>query len=191
MSPSASNPRTPGHRLIALGLTAAAIACNVPPAAQAHPEHPDRPTAPIVEVVAPVVDIRAGTQSLDQGISVETARGAARARLDSRVLFGRDSARLRPAARDRIKKVSAAFAPYRNGTIQIVGYTDDLGSAEHGLDLSRRRAQAVANVIRDRMPDTFKIVAFGRGEQHPAVPNTSEANRARNRRVVITLTTER
>ena len=68
------------------------------------------------------------------------------------------------------------------GRVSIVGYTDDLGSAHHGLVLSRQRAAAVARVLQpklDKADYTFRV--SGRGEADPAVPNTSEKNRKLNR----------
>jgi flagellar motor protein MotB len=73
------------------------------------------------------------------------------------------------------------------GKITIVGYTDDLGSAQHGLVLSRRRAAAVARVLRPNLDEAdYPFSVSGRGEADPAVPNTSEKNRKLNRRVELT-----
>jgi peptidoglycan-binding protein ArfA len=69
----------------------------------------------------------------------------------------------------------------------IVGYTDDLGSAQHGLVLSRRRAAAVARVLRPQLDKTdYTFSVSGRAEADPAVPSTSEKNRKLNRRVELT-----
>ena len=73
------------------------------------------------------------------------------------------------------------------GRVTIVGYTDDLGTARHGLVLSRRRAAAVARVLRPRLDKTdYSFKVSGRGEADPAVPNISERNRKLNRRVELT-----
>lgn len=67
------------------------------------------------------------------------------------------------------------------------GLTDDLGSAQHGLVLSRRRAAAVARVLRPQLDKSdYPFSVSGRGEADPAVPNTSEKNRKLNRRVELT-----
>ena len=68
-----------------------------------------------------------------------------------------------------------------------MGYTDDLGSAQHGLVLSRQRAAAVAGVLRPQLDQTdYPFSVSGRGEADPAVPNDSEKNRKLNRRVELT-----
>ena len=74
------------------------------------------------------------------------------------------------------------------GQITVTGYTDDLGSAAHGLHLSQRRAAAVAKLLDNSLGASWPtITVVGRGEADPAVPNTNEKNRQLNRRVVITV----
>ncbi len=67
---------------------------------------------------------------------------------------------------------------------QIAGHTDDVGSQRMNLQLSARRAQTVRNFLIktfDINPKRLETVHYG--ESRPAVPNTSAANRAINRRV--------
>lgn len=141
--------------------------------------------APVLPIVAPVLDIRTPTSDLQGYATVEHATGRARIRLDSTLLFGRDSARLRTGARRRIAEVARTMSARGPGQITVTGYTDDLGSAAHGRRLSRRRATAVADVFRDTLPDGYTYRVSGRGEANPAVPNTSETNRKKNRRVLV------
>ena len=67
--------------------------------------------------------------------------------------------------------------------IEIGGHTDSVGSEERNLDLSQRRAQAVADYFVARGVPGDSLVARGYGEARPRVPNTSARNRARNRRI--------
>src|SRR5215203_2150162 len=143
---------------------------------------------PVKDLETPSVDLHTGVSSLDGTVTVEGTRNGAKARIDATVLFGKDSAQLRPGARVRIRQVAKEFARKGPGKVRVVGYTDDLGPADHGLRLSLRRAGAVANTLTDLLPRTgYPMTAVGKGEQDPAVPNTSEANRRKNRRVVIIL----
>lgn len=143
---------------------------------------------PVFDLEAPSVDLHTGVSSLDGSVTVEDTRGGAKARIDATVLFGKDSAQLRPAARGLIRQVAKEFIRNGPGKVRVVGYTDDLGPADHGLRLSIHRAGAVANTLADLLPRSgYPMTAIGKGEQDPAVPNTSEANRRKNRRVVITL----
>ncbi len=181
MSPS-SNRRRLGLVLV----TAAAVVSVAVPAAAEPPSPPQIP--PGQPVTAPVLAIHAGWLDLRDGAVVEATERGGRSKLDATVLFGRDSARLRPGAAGSIRRVARHLRSFGAGTVTVTGYTDDLGTAAHGLDLSRRRARAVARVLRTELPaDPYRVVSVGKGERDPAVPNTSEANRRKNRRVVITL----
>ena len=67
--------------------------------------------------------------------------------------------------------------------IRIVGHTDDVGTDEDNQVLSEGRANSVRQAMIDRGIDASRIEAEGRGEKEPVVPNTSDDNRAKNRRV--------
>ena len=67
--------------------------------------------------------------------------------------------------------------------IEISAHTDDIGSAAYNLLLSNRRSQSVVNYLLDNNVDESRLVAKGYGAGSPLMPNTSEENRALNRRV--------
>ena len=72
--------------------------------------------------------------------------------------------------------------------IRVEGHTDDRADDAHNLDLSQRRAQAVADwLVAYGGIDPARLTVVGLGEASPAYPNDSDENRARNRRVVITV----
>jgi len=142
---------------------------------------------PVLEVVEPVLDIEFSSADVEGVARVEEQPDEIRVTLDSTVLFGRDSATLRDAAGQRLSEVADSLRDAGAGPVRIAGYTDDLGSAAHGLDLSRRRARAVAAKLRPQLPQgDFPFTVEGLGEADPAVPNESEKNRRLNRRVEIT-----
>lgn len=145
--------------------------------------------APVLRVIAPVRDILVNTADLRGEARVEVGPKQITVRLDSTVLFAKDSPRLRPAARARLREVAAQLSAKGPGRLLIIGYTDDLGSAQHGLVLSRRRAQSVAAALRPQLPaarDAFTVL--GRGEADPVVRNDSESHRRVNRRVELRFT---
>jgi outer membrane protein OmpA-like peptidoglycan-associated protein len=103
------------------------------------------------------------------------------------LLFDRDSAVLRPAARRIIEDLAGRLRAAAGGSVTVIGYTDNIGTARHGLILSRQRARAVADLLtRDLRGTPIRITAHGRGEQDPVVSNDTEQHRAQNRRVEIT-----
>lgn len=113
--------------------------------------------------------------------------GGTRLRLSGTVLFDRDSAVLRPAARRMIEDLAKRLRAAAGGSLAVIGYTDNIGTAQHGLILSKQRAQAVADHFARYLRGTpIRITADGRGELDPVAPNDSEQHRAQNRRVEIT-----
>ncbi len=71
--------------------------------------------------------------------------------------------------------------------IAVDGYTDSDGSNRYNKELSVKRAKAVAFALSSAGIDGAQISAKGFGEARPVVPNTSNVNKARNRRVEIVL----
>jgi len=75
----------------------------------------------------------------------------------------------------------------RDVTVSIIGFTCDLGTEAHNLALGERRAQYLSNSFKTSNTSLTSIVTKSGGETEPLVPNTSEDNRALNRRVTITI----
>jgi outer membrane protein OmpA-like peptidoglycan-associated protein len=71
------------------------------------------------------------------------------------------------------------------GIIHIEGHTDIIGSPEYNQSLSRRRAQAVREGLIERGINPGRLEAVGYGATRPAVDNSDEASRSRNRRVLF------
>jgi outer membrane protein OmpA-like peptidoglycan-associated protein len=111
--------------------------------------------------------------------------------LSDRATFDFDSAELRPAARETLNELVDAI---REGglvsTIQVVGHTCDIGTAEYNQGLSERRAKSVVDYLATRGIETDEIAWEGRGLHEPRYANDSEENRSRNRRVEISFVTE-
>jgi outer membrane protein OmpA-like peptidoglycan-associated protein len=67
--------------------------------------------------------------------------------------------------------------------VRIEGHTDDKGKDSYNLDLSQRRADEVAAYLVTAGVAADRLEGLGYGESKPKVPNTSNKNRAANRRV--------
>ena len=173
-------------RLATGTLLASALLLGCPAVATALPAGV---AAPVVGIAGPVVAFYAGTAEVDGSTTLEPTTTGTRSRLDCTILFGKDSDVLRLGAKERLRRLAEQLDRAGAGRVAVTGYTDDLGSAAHGLDLSERRARRVAHELRQVLPaKTFPMKIRGLGEAHPAVPNSSEPNRRKNRRVVVTLT---
>lgn len=71
------------------------------------------------------------------------------------------------------------------GTLYVVGYTDDTGTDEINLKLSKERAETVSDMVKKvvKNSEDIKIETVGRGETNFVVANDSEENRKLNRRI--------
>ncbi|HEY3529112.1 MAG TPA: OmpA family protein [Nocardioides sp.] len=110
--------------------------------------------------------------------------------LRSDLAFGFNSAELSQKAKAAIADVAQQVRKNRlTGKIYVDGYTDNLGSATYGLDLSQKRANAVSNYLRSQLVGVsgISIVSIGHGEADPVKSNSTAAGRQANRRVTITL----
>jgi outer membrane protein OmpA-like peptidoglycan-associated protein len=91
-----------------------------------------------------------------------------------------------PESAPILRQVSAYMAAHPTVNLQITGYTDNVGTAASNLDLSKRRAAAVATVLSTQFSvaaDRFKT--DGKGDGDPIASNKDEQGRAMNRRVVF------
>jgi len=85
-----------------------------------------------------------------------------------------------------IKNVAEVLKANPHLKIEVAGHTDNIGSAKYNLWLSKKRAEAVKNILVNVYKvNPNRIVAKGYGEKYPLVPNTTSTNRALNRRVEI------
>ncbi|MGZ8266821.1 MAG: OmpA family protein, partial [Burkholderiales bacterium] len=77
------------------------------------------------------------------------------------------------------------------GAVRITGHTDNqpIRSVRFPSNwhLSQERARSVAHMVGARLSEPGRVNAEGRADSEPIAPNDSPANRARNRRVEITL----
>ncbi len=75
--------------------------------------------------------------------------------------------------------------------IIVGGHTDNIGSAEYNIDLSERRAMAIADILIDRLGlDPARVKYVGYGFEKPLVPNKDDASRLKNRRVELSIYTK-
>lgn len=107
------------------------------------------------------------------------------------VLFDAGRTELKASANRTILKLVQFLQINPRRTIRIEGYTDNSGVAAENLELSRARAQAVADLLVDLGIDTGRVEVKGYGEAHPLAENASAKGRAQNRRVEILISDER
>lgn len=108
--------------------------------------------------------------------------------LQSEVLFGKDSFALSPTSAARIRAIADEIVRQNATLVRVFGFTDDLGTHAHGVQLSKERAEAVYSALAGDLPDdgTVRFQVRGYAEQYPIADNSSESGRRQNRRVEIT-----
>jgi len=107
------------------------------------------------------------------------------------VLFPTDSAQLSPRAYDIVARVADDIQAHSRRPIEVDGYTDTTGTHEHNAELSRQRADAVADILVRHGVDRRRVVTRGLGERDLAVATGDNVSEHRNRRVVIRILAER
>ncbi|MEV0776287.1 OmpA family protein [Streptomyces sp. NPDC050428] len=134
-----------------------------------------------------VYDIVARMETVGGGHRWIRSNSTATWGLQSRLLFAKDSAELSSRAKSEIRILAGEVVKGSPTVpVEINGYTDNLGSAAHGLKLSRARANAIKKVMQKEAPGvTFKARGFG--EEDPIADNKTEEGRVKNRRVEITV----
>lgn len=110
--------------------------------------------------------------------------------LNPETFFSIGSAKLNPGTVNVLGSLVGLIEAFPNDII-IEGHTDNIpvrgGAYRSNWELSIARAVGVVNFFTASGLDPKQLVAAGYGEFHPAYPNDSETNRARNRRIEITL----
>lgn len=81
-----------------------------------------------------------------------------------------------------IEKLYALLKDNPSISISIIGHTDNIGSEEDNLKLSKKRADAVRQVLLDMGIEENRIMTEGKGEQIPIADNSTEEGRSLNRR---------
>ena len=105
--------------------------------------------------------------------------------LPERLLFDFHKADIKPEHGQKINRLAKQLNKYDLHKLKIVGHTDDIGHPEYNQKLSEERAQSVASIFVQQGFKQNDLTVLGRGSSQPFVPNTSDENRANNRRVAV------
>ncbi|MDT0682149.1 OmpA family protein [Roseicyclus sp. F158] len=100
--------------------------------------------------------------------------------MNSDTLFATDSATVRPGAR---QSLVSFFRSADARAFAITGHTDSRASDEYNMNLSQRRASAVAQVAQQAGVPVLSVRGYG--ERQPRASNATAAGMAQNRRVEV------
>jgi len=86
-----------------------------------------------------------------------------------------------------VDKLAAILKKYPKVKVEIAGHTDSDGSAEFNQKLSQARVETVKKELISQGVESKRLTAKGYGESKPLVPNTTDKNKQKNRRVEINI----
>jgi outer membrane protein OmpA-like peptidoglycan-associated protein len=99
------------------------------------------------------------------------------------VLFDSGSYTLKPAARERLARISGIVLAYPDLRLEIEGHTDSVGSETYNQTLSEKRAASVRDYLVTSNVPINSVIARGFGKTRPVADNSTSTGRKLNRRV--------
>ncbi|SIO26766.1 chemotaxis protein MotB [Carnobacterium alterfunditum] len=134
------------------------------------------------------------TKDMTAQASVKYDQDGIYVNIQESILFGSGSAIIADSGINTLNNLGELVQQFENDVV-IEGYTDDVpmnnANFSSNWELSTSRALSVLRYLsEERSVTPTRLSAKGYGEYHPSVPNNSDENRARNRRVNIVLVYE-
>lgn len=126
----------------------------------------------------------------DQDIDVQVQKGVVLISLSDKMLYKSGSYEINSSASVVLSKIATIINDYKTFDVLIEGNTDNVpiknSCITDNWDLSAKRATAIARELQLKYAvDPSRVIAGGRSEFYPKVPNTSAENKATNRRTEI------
>ncbi|MBO0929400.1 OmpA family protein [Fibrella aquatilis] len=104
---------------------------------------------------------------------------------NSDILFDVNKYDLKDATKRQLTDFAKTLDKYPDTDLVIEGHADAQGPDDYNLKLSKQRADAVASYLQSLGVRGARIDEKGYGESQPVADNSTEAGRAKNRRVDI------
>ena len=121
-------------------------------------------------------------------LDIQPVKAERKAVIPNNVLFGFDKATLTPQGKAEIDKLTAEIKAHAKDTVIVEGHTCSVGEAAYNMGLGQRRADAVKGYMLETGIAAASMQSKSYGEEKPAVPNDTPANRKLNRRVEFKIT---
>jgi OmpA-OmpF porin, OOP family len=104
--------------------------------------------------------------------------------------FETASTRLTPDSTATVNDLATVLKAYPNARVELVGHTDNTGTAETNRELSLSRADAVKGMLVSSGVAGDRVTTKGAGQDQPVASNDTEEGRARNRRLELNVTSK-
>ena len=106
------------------------------------------------------------------------------------IFFDSNKSDLKPESQTELDKLVQLLAENPSLTIEISGYTDNVGKPADNLNLSNNRAKAVVDYLKAKNIPSQRLTAKGYGETKPVADNRTEEGRAMNRRTEMKIVSQ-
>lgn len=121
------------------------------------------------------------------GVSVTRTGDNITLNMPGNVTFAFNSSNLDPQFYPVLSSVADVLKEYDKTVVEIAGHTDSIGGDDVNQRLSEQRANAVAQFLGAQNVNPQRFITVGAGKRYPIASNDTDAGRAANRRVEITL----
>lgn len=102
------------------------------------------------------------------------------------IYFDTNKSEIKPASLAALQEIAKLLKKQPALKLHVVGHTDNVGGYEFNMGLSKRRADAVvASLVREHGIQAARLTANGVAYLAPVAPNTTDAGKAKNRRVEL------
>jgi outer membrane protein OmpA-like peptidoglycan-associated protein len=119
------------------------------------------------------------------GVNVTNTGNSIVVNMPQDLLFATGSATLQPGLVADLRDVGNSLVRYPDSRVQVIGHTDNVGTAAFNIDLSQRRASSVASELIRAGVQSGRVSIIGAGFDRPVASNDTAEGRALNRRVEI------
>lgn len=106
---------------------------------------------------------------------------------NSGLLFKINSSELSDSAKYNLERIATVFNKYPETIILVEGHTDNTGTIEYNLNLSKQRATIVSDYLISKGVGRQRFDIKWYGETQPKYSNDTDANRKLNRRVEVAI----
>ncbi len=162
---------------------------------KATPNQVNKVPAPVKDTVAIKAPEIPPADTTARPLVVQTGAKAGALHQDPQVIekvtlhfaFEFNSTDLDDSAEEFLQQLASNLLDHEEVQVTIVGYTDNIGPEKFNLKLSQKRADEIKKYLLQKGIASDRLISVGKGMQNPLNNNLTEADRAQNRRVELTL----
>lgn len=139
-------------------------------------------------VIGHRMDQQAKALTLDiPGAVVERVGEGIRVTFASALLYAPDSDVVRPEGQQKLKALALSMQKYPDTELLIVGHTDGVGTTDHNVDLSSRRASSASRYLSTQGLVSDRIHTSGKGSSEPLDATVTDSSRRTNARLEVAI----